>query len=392
MTIPPRQPEAASRVLYVQPSLASYRAPVYRELAARPGIDLRVWYGDYPTIKNVEPEGFDAELKPLKSWKLGGQEAMWHEAQVEAARQDDVDVILLAWSARYMSLGPALRTAKRRGLPTILWGHGVSKSENAFRRWCRDRIANLATALLFYDDVNAQAAINRGVPEDRVFVAPNSMDQTAIIAAREAWDADPDRLEAFRQQHGLADRSVLLFVSRFTPENRLDLLVEAIDSIRQERPEVLAVLVGGGAEEKRIEQMIAERGLVDHFRLVGPIYDQVELAPWFLCAEAFVYPSTIGLSLLHAFGYGLPVITNDNTTGHGPEIVAFQPDPRSPGANGLDYATDDPNSLAESIRRLLGDKPLRDRLAEGALETVERRYNVGKMVDGMVAAINRCVR
>ena len=392
MTTPPENAGEPIRVLYVQPSLASYRAPVYRELAARPGIDLRVWYGDYPTIKNVEPEGFDAELKPMKLWRLGGQEAMWHEAQVEAARQEDADVILLAWSARYMSLGPALRTAKQRGLPTILWGHGVSKSENAFRRWCRDRIANLATVLLFYDDVNAGAAIKRGVPEDRVFVAPNSMDQTAIIEAREAWNADPSRMEAFREEHSLNDRSVLLFVSRFTPENRLDLLVEAIDRVRRERPEVLVVLVGGGAEEQRVKQLIDERGLADHFLLTGPIYDQLELAPWFLVAEAFVYPSTIGLSLLHAFGYGLPVITNDNTAGHGPEIVAYQPNPEKPGANGLDYATGDSADLADSIVRILGDQPLRDRLAAGALETVERRYNVGKMVDGMVAAINRCVR
>ena len=40
---------------------------------------------------------------------------------------------------------------------------------------------------------------------------------------------------------------------------------------------------------------------------LGSIYDEIELAPWFLTADAFVYPENIGLSILHAFGYGLPV-------------------------------------------------------------------------------------
>ena len=68
------------RVTVVQPSLAAYRAPVYRELAARPGIDLELLYATAPRIPNVEPEGFVGHHAPMRRLKLGPRHALWHPA------------------------------------------------------------------------------------------------------------------------------------------------------------------------------------------------------------------------------------------------------------------------------------------------------------------------
>lgn len=382
----------AIRAIVVQPSLAAYRAAVYRELASRDEIDLRLWYGTDPGITNVEPDGFRAEHRPQRVWKLAGQEFFWQQAQVDAARRDDVDVIVLGWASRYLSLGPALRAAKRRGVGIVLWGHGFSRSESPLRKWNRDRIASKADALLFYDQKTADAAIDAGQAADRVYVAHNAIDQKPIAAATDEWRSDPGRLDAFRTTEGLQGRRVLLYVSRFTPKNRLPLLVDAVERLRQTHPDVLAVMIGGGELFDPIQEDIRRRGLAENFRLLGPIYEESRLAPWFLSAEAFVYPSAIGLSILHAFGYGLPVITDDAWSNHNPEIVAYQPDASLPDANGLAYRHGDGGSLAATLARLLDDPPLRERLAEGALRTVRQRYNVSAMVDGMAAAIRHAAR
>lgn len=381
-----------TRLIVVQPTLAKYRVPVWRELASRPEVDLRLWYGDHDVLPNAEPDGFKAELKPIKSWSLAGQEVLWHQAQIEAAEAADADAIVLSWGTRYLSLGPALRRAKRRGLGVVLWGHGYSKNETVLRRWMRNRIAKHADALMFYDQPTADAAVESGWPADRVFAAPNAIDQAPIAAAREAALGDPEGLAAFRAEHGLSDRRVLLYVSRFTPENRLPLLIEAIDRLRKREPKVLLVMVGGGELFDEISRDVERRGLQNHVRMLGPIYEEAQLAPWFLTAEAFVYPAAIGLSLLHAFGYGLPVVTDDCRAGHNPEIVAFEADQASPGANGVTYQAGDSGSLAETLEALLGDKERRSRLASSALRTVEERYNVPAMVDGVVAAVRRAVR
>ena len=117
-------------------------------------------------------------------------------------------------------------------------------------------------------------------------------------------------------------------------------------------------------------------------RFLGAVYDEMALAPWFLSADAFCYPANIGLSLLHAFGYGLPVITTDRNELQNPEIEALEP-----GRNGLVYKHDDLEALASTLERVIVDRPLRESLAAEALVTATQRFNLRTMVDGIEQAI-----
>ncbi len=376
------------RVTYVQPALPKYRNPVFRELASRPGIDFRLYYGTDRGITNVTPEGFKGEHRPMRQWGPDLNDLRWHQAQITAAGDPEVDVLCLSWGTRYLSLPIAMRRARRRRLPVILWGHGYSKAETRLRKLLRDQTGGYATALLFYDEATAQRAIEDGFRPEQVFAAPNAIDQQPLAMARDALLADRARLEAFQRDHGFADKRLLLYVSRMAPENRLDLLVEAVASLASARPELVVAIVGKGEEEqKRLESLANERGVVDRFRFLGAIYDEQELAPWFLSSELFVYPANIGLSLLHAFGYGLPVITSSRIEAQNPEIVALEE-----GRNGLLYEHGNAAALAASIERLLADDSLRQTMADAAKRTVEERFNVPAMVDGMVAAIEYCAR
>ena len=113
-------------------------------------------------------------------------------------------------------------------------------------------------------------------------------------------------------------------------------------------------------------------------------YNEEALAPWFLCADAFCYPANIGLSILHAFGYGLPVVTSDRVEAQNPEIEALRHE-----ENGLLYADGDARALAGALKMLFDDRGLRQRLSRAARATVCDRYNIARMVDGMEAAV-RC--
>lgn len=370
------------RVVIVQPSLAKYRAPVYRELARRDGIDLKVWYGDEAAITNVEPQGFTAKLKPMTIRHVLGQEVRWHAAQIEAAKQADADVLLLSWGPRYLSLPVAMRAAKRRGLPTVLWGHGYSKSETPVRKWLRDRIAKNATTLLFYDQATADDAVAAGWPQNQIYFAPNAIDQFPIETAAAEWRAAPARLTSFATENGLADAEPIIFVSRLYAENRVDLLLQAIAELQQRRPRLVLIIVGDGPARDDLAQQASELGIGDRVKMLGAIFDESELAPWMLLSRLFVYPSNIGLSLLHAFGYALPVVTSSDRTVQNPEIVAL-----NDGVNGRLVPPDNANALADTIDSLLSDEPKLAAMSAAALQTVRETYSMPAMVDGMEAAI-----
>ncbi|HXV25102.1 MAG TPA: glycosyltransferase family 4 protein [Alphaproteobacteria bacterium] len=369
------------RVIIEQPSLAKYRLPVFQELSRRPGLDFRLCYSKAPTLPNVEPEGLNARFVPSWRYTLAGRRMIWNSSCWQNARRGAADVLLLNWNLNHLNLLPTLLRARANGVATILWGHGYSKAEANWRRKGRHAAAGLATALLFYNFSTARQFIEQGWPSERIYVALNALDQRPVQAARRVWLDEPDQLAAFKRLQGITDGPVLLYVSRLKPENRVDLLIRATASLRLRHPALSTIIIGTGAELEELKALAQAEGVADAVRFMGALYDEMALAPWFLSADAFCYPANIGLSLLHAFGYGLPVITSDRNDLQNPEIEALEP-----GGNGLVYRHDDLESLTATLDRLITDRAVRARLAAEAHATSER-FNLHSMVDGIERAI-----
>lgn len=375
----------ALRVVIQQPSLAKYRVPVYRALAAEPGVDLTVVYGEDPGIPNVEPDGFAARFEPHRHIRVLGRTVFeWSGAQLKYADASRADVLVMVWNTRWLSLPLALRKARRNGVRTVVWGHGYSKNEAPWRATLRRRVANMADAVLFYSQSVADRYVAEGFPADKVFVAPNSLDQAPIQAAKQAWEADPTRLAAFRQEHGMTDQTEnLLFVSRLDRANGLDLALRAVAELASSRPQIRLNLIAKGEEERaRLESLAADLGIVDRVHFLGPIYGEDALAPWFLTAKVFVYPQNVGLSLLHAFGYGVPVVTSDDLESQNPEVEALED-----GVNGRMYVRSQSHGLSASLSDLLIERGMLARMGTAAAATVHELYDVPRMVAGMMSAI-----
>lgn len=376
------------RIALVHPSLATYRVPVFRALAARPGFDLTVFYGNTPgRAQEGSVSAFKAELAVVKAVPLSRQALFWQQAQWRYAGARGYDVLVLSWNLRFLSLVPALLRAKSARMPTILWGHGYSKHESANRKRLRDWVASLASGLLFYNHRVANDYLAAGWPRQKIFVALNCLDQQPIQEARTAWLARPAALAEFRRLHGLVHGRTILFVSRLAPANRVGLLIEALAKLVVSMPEIKLVIIGAGEPEgSRLRKLADALGLTEHVRFQGPIFSETELAPWFCCSDLFCYPANVGLSLLHAFGYMLPVVTCDDQSIQGPELEALVS-----GYNGLLYETGSAGSLANTLRKLLTDEPLRRRLSAAAHDTVLTRFTLDNMVNGMASAIEGCV-
>ena len=370
------------RVVIQQPALAKYRVPVFRELARRPGIDLLVAYGNEKGINNVDPDGFEGVMIPIHDFKVLGTPLRWHAAHYQFVTPRRADVMVLSWSTRYLTLVPSLVRARWNGVGTVLWGHGYSKSETRLRENSRGAVADFADSVLFYNHGSAQRFIDRGYSSpERVFVALNTLDITAINAAKKVWQADPARLAAFRSEKGLNGPTVL-FVSRLNADNRVDLLLKAAAVLHKDLPALKVVIVGAGPEADALKSLARTLGLGQAAIFTGAIYDEVDLAPYFLSAGAFCYPVNIGLSLIHAMAYGVPVVTSNRLTAQNPEIEALKD-----GINGCCYQDGEVDALAGVLGLILSDGALRQSLSDGAIATVTEDFNISKMVDGMEAAI-----
>ncbi|MEM6561171.1 MAG: glycosyltransferase [Planctomycetota bacterium] len=344
------------KLCVVQPSLTHYRVPVYRELAARPGVELTVWHAQGVGDQNVPADGFHAELRPMKRGRLLGQPWYWHRAQLDAATAD-FDAVILNWDVHYVSLIPALRKAKRRGVGTVLWGHGASKHDAGLagkpKRW----LAQLADALLLYTPATAEAYRARRF--QNVFAAPNTIDTSAIDAVRMEDGA------AFKREHGLTG-TVALHVSRLVDARRVDLLLEAARG-----RDVSVVIVGDGPALPGLREKADDR-----VTFVGPLFDVAELAQWYAAADVFVMPAHGGLGVLSALAFGVPVLAGNDPLQHGPEVAAIVD-----GVNGRLFAHGNADDLAAKLQTVPDET-----LAAGALQTMREQFSISRMVDGMLEA------
>jgi glycosyltransferase involved in cell wall biosynthesis len=375
--------DAKIRVTVVQPALVKYRVPVFRELASRPGLDVKVVYGSLDSLDNVAPDGFQATPTPLYKPTLAGRSLMFQPVQWSSASRSRNDVLVLQWSGRHMTLLPALLRARLSGVSTVLWGHGYSKSQGQPRRRLHQWLARFASALVFYEPRTRDGYVEHGWDPQKMFVALNALEHKEILDAQQWWHSRPHELDSFRHKHHLDKGPVVLFVSRLQPANRVDWLIRATAELSREIPGLKTVIIGNGAREKeRLQQVVRETHSQDSIVFVDGIYDEVELAPWFLSSSVFCYPANVGLSLIHAMWYGLPVVTTNDLACQNPEVVALEA-----GVNGLTYNHASPTALASALRQILQDESMRMSMSQAARRTVETRFTVTNMVDGLEAAI-----
>jgi glycosyltransferase involved in cell wall biosynthesis len=372
------------RVIVQQPALRRYRIPFYREWAKRAGISLKLLHavqGD--NVGNIDGDFLEAECIPMWTRKIGHRSFMWHSAQWMGAEQGMCDVLVLSWNTQYISLIPSLLRARKNGIRTILWGHGFSKDESWLRRFIRNAIGRLADALVFYDFSTAQNFLDAGWPEERIHVAPNSLDQMEIQTTRMSWLSQPSRLESFQQENGLAGRKNIIYVGRIYKENRLDILIKALPEIKNRHPQLQLLVIGKVNElTKQLQQLAENLGVAPTIKWLGEIYEENEIAPYMLSSQLFCYPANIGLSIMHAMGYELPVVAGDHIPSHNPEIQVLRD-----GVNGSLFRHLDTEDLSVTLSDLLDDPERVSSMGSAARDSVLNQFTTKKMVDGFMLAI-----
>lgn len=372
------------RVSIQQPALPKFRIPLFKSLAEQDNIDLHLYYSiNDPTLPNVEAEGFKASYEPIYKFNILNRTVLWHHPQWSSASDDKSDVLVLSWDMHYLSLLPAMLRAKINKVSVILWGHGYSKKENKVRKYLRELPAKFASALVFYDYNTANTFIQSGFSKNKIFVAPNSIDQSQIKKASSHWKSRKDELIKFQEKWKINPAQSIVYIGRIYSENRLDVLIKALPQLIKKKPGVKLILIGeGGEEEIQLKQLADSLKVSDYIIWTGAIYDEIDIAKWMLSSTVFCYPENIGLSILHAFGYGLPVVTSDNILAHNPEIHAFKD-----RENGLFYKSGSIGNLSDTINNIL-DKPDETALlSKIAIKTVEEDFNILTMVAGFKSAI-----
>lgn len=171
--------------------------------------------------------------------------------------------------------------------------------------------------------------------------------------------------------------SSLVAIGHLKRRKGYDVLIEAMDRVREAVPDVELDVFGKGPLESELREQVRRLGLEEHVTFRGYV-DQSVLKEYLDDARAFVHPSrseSFSLVRLEAMANGCPVVVS-NTDGTA-EMVRD-------GTDGYIVPPESPEPLAERIVEILSDVELAREMGRNARQQVEQKYDWQLIADQYV--------
>lgn len=367
-----------------QPIVPEYRRALFEALARTPGLDISVQAspalrsGDLSVDMEIAPYNKNARLITV----FGGRLLWQRNLRFDKARGAG-DVIVVCGDIHQLSSLWMAFKAKLRRIGVVWWGHHQSVNFRESRVKTRLLIARLfSDCMLCYTRQGVEMLLQHGFMPENTFATGNTVDTCEIEKLKAGWGRE--KIIEFRSAQELGDNRVLLFCGVLRQKARMDILLRSFKTVCEKHDDVVLIIIGAGEALATSKEYVRKNNLSENVRFLGEIRGQVNLAPWFLSSDLFVYGGAIGLSLIHSMAYGLPVVAHKDSALHGPEFEAL-----IPGVNGETYEYEDVQSMADQICNLLENREVLCRMSLEAEKTVRDHFSMQSMVHSFEDAIRR---
>ncbi len=371
------------RLDFITNQAPHYRAALWDRFLEHKSLDVRFLYGEGATnsIRSIDLSearwrGKQSNFHAVQNVYLR-KVLVWQRGVLGYVRKTDASALVLLGQMYILSMWFTVWLARRRGIAVIFWGHGSYGREGRLKRWLRNRFLRLADGVLVYGEHARRLLIADGFNPERVRVVYNSLDHARQLAIRDSL-VQP---EFFASQSWYEKREAptLLFVGRLTPQKRLHKLIDAVAQLREQGRVFNLLIVGSGPESERLRALgNALRGQV-HF--YGACYEEEELGRLIANADLCVSPGEVGLTAMHALGYGTPVCTHGDMSRQMPEAEAIVE-----ARTGVLFEYEHMD-LAAAILRWFDESPDRVKVRAFCYEEIDLKWNTENQAQLMTDAI-----
>ena len=218
------------------------------------------------------------------------------------------------------------------------------------------KAADTADAIITVSQGMKDALVNLGYPEDKIHVVHNGVDSASF---------DPrlfsrDTITAFRNNLGVFDHPMILYVGRLTRVKGVEELIRAMPDVLKEIPTARLVVIGVGESEEGLRELVLELGLQDAVIMKCQHLSEEELKMCYAACDCAVFPShyeAFGIVCTEAMAMEKPVIVGVSGTSGLYEQVIIKGDEQ----NGFHIDPHSPQDIAKHICILLTDPEMRRR-------------------------------
>ncbi len=377
------------RVVILTEIIAPYRIPVFNALAQRDDVDPHVIFLSEtdPSLRQWtiyrEEIGFSYEVLPAWRRRIGKYNLLLNWGLSHALEKIHPNAVLCGGYS-YVSSWIAAFWAQRHRVPLLLWSESTAGDMRGRRHtveFLKSRFLQRCDGYVVAGKSSFSYLVTLGVPEQRIFTAPNAVDvdffSRATRRSRNGSDA--------RRKLSLPDR-YFIYAGRLVTAKGIFELLEAYATLDSAlRSEVGLVFVGDGQDKAELVARASRitPGLV---RLMG-FKQREELAAFYALSEAMILPTRSdpwGLVVNEAMACGLPIITT-NVAGCAADLVEN-------GWNGFIVPPNDVGALSSAMCCLATNAELRKRMSLRSAERIQA-YSPQRWAAGLAQAVeSSCTR
>ena len=247
-------------------------------------------------------------------------------------------------------MSPVLRAGPVTRIVASTHGHEVGWSMLPGSRQILRVIGDSTDAVTYVSDYTRRRFSSAFGPRARLVHQPGGVDT-------DRFRPDPSSRKVIRERYGLADRDVIVCLSRLVPRKGQDMLIRAMPDIIRSVPNAVLVVVGGGPYRRNLEGLARRHGVTDHVIFTGRVPAD-EIVDHHRMADVFAMPCRtrgggldvegLGIVYLEASACGVPVVAG--RSGGAPETVQN-------GRTGVVVDGTSVPEIVDSVVGILDDKP-----------------------------------
>lgn len=254
----------------------------------------------------------------------------------------------------------------------VVWGQGISvkrylQEEKKPSRWLRWQIA-LSDGAWIYMEKEAEMW-RRIFPQKPIVALNNSVSNISMML-----DYRPTvSKEVLRNKYGIGEETVFIFCARFgSPFRRVDLMEEMMR--RLDKKKYVFIIIGDGKGKPDFSRY-------ENVHDYGALYDDKIKRELFAIADIYLQPGWIGLSVVEAMAYALPVYTfkrKGDEIRHGVEYGILKD-----GFNAMLF-----DSMDEAVNRIENtSKEEIQRMGKNAHDYIAQNHTPEKMADNAISIL-----
>jgi glycosyltransferase involved in cell wall biosynthesis len=251
------------------------------------------------------------------------------------------------------------------GIPTVL----SRRVDNPEPLWWVGQKYRLYDRVICISEGIRQVLLSEGVAADKAVTVRSAINV-------DDWQQDCQRTSFDQKFHTQPGQLVLGIVAQLIPRKGHSLLLQAMQQLATEYPQLQLVCFGKGPLKDALQQEASERGLQERVQFVGFRND---LQNWMGCIDVLVHPALmegLGISLIQAAACAVPIIAS--RAGGMPEIVRHE-------QNGLLIEPGDLDALVQALKRLIDEPETRQQFGQAGRQLVQSEFSIDAMVQGNLA-------